>query len=61
MMVFNTETLNKKDLEELIILLDDEFKKYCNNPKYEKELIRIHDRYTLYQIEYFTRYGKFLQ
>jgi hypothetical protein len=55
------ETLKKEDLEEIIIILDDEFKKYCNDPKYEKELTRIHDRYTLYQIEYFTRYGIFLK
>jgi hypothetical protein len=53
--------LKKEDLEELIILLDDEFKKYCNNPEFEKHVDRIFQRYTIYQSIYFARYGKFLQ
>ena len=61
MMVFNTETLNKKDLEELITILDDEFKKYCNNPEFEKHVDRIFQRYTIYQSIYYARYGIFLK
>ena len=53
--------LLKKDLEDLITILDDEFKVYCNKKGYDKQLKQIHDAYTLYQIEYYTRYGLFLK
>jgi hypothetical protein len=53
--------LKKEDLEQLIIILDDEFKKYCNQEKYEEQLTRIFQRYTIYQSIYFARYGKFVK